>query len=266
MFKIDYNAVYKKWEERKKLLTDDQIRIITAPIGRKENLLVLKRSRREVKDGDIFVLSPIEGTYFYGKVLMANIKNPMYNGYHVIFIFRNKSDSKDINNYIADYDNILCGPVIVEGGYWRLGYFETIGNIPLTEEEKNLDYGFLKMDHQNRWGVFKNANDEILDHFPKFYDLYGVATHIAIYWEIKREAIIDPNLLGTDEIFFHKDDNEDDKKGLTKFEKDIEPFLYTYDDDTASVCLNVGEYGDNIFKTREDEGFIGNGFDWESLY
>ena len=32
-----------------------------------------------------------------------------------------------------------------------------------------------------------------------------------------------------------------------------------------SVCLNVGDYKSEIFQTREDEGFEGNGYDWASL-
>ena len=33
----------------------------------------------------------------------------------------------------------------------------------------------------------------------------------------------------------------------------------------ASVCLNVGEYLKEIFDTRAEEGFVGNGYDWGSL-
>ena len=34
---------------------------------------------------------------------------------------------------------------------------------------------------------------------------------------------------------------------------------------SASVFLNVGEYLQEIFDTREDEGFEGSGYDWRSL-
>ena len=36
-------------------------------------------------------------------------------------------------------------------------------------------------------------------------------------------------------------------------------------EESASVCLNVGEYLQEIFDTRADEGFEGNGYDWGSL-
>ena len=33
----------------------------------------------------------------------------------------------------------------------------------------------------------------------------------------------------------------------------------------ASVCLNVGTYLQEVFDTCAEEGFVGSGYDWESL-
>lgn len=198
MLKLDYNPLKKEWDERMKSLTDEQREKIDAPIG-KENLLVLKKSRKEIKDGDVFVLSPKEGLYFYGKVIMASIKHQndgWMNGCHVIFLFKCKSKTKDLKNFKPDYHNLLLsGPEIVEGGYWRRGYFENIGNIPLTEEEKNLDYGFFGMEVLSRWGTFKNADGTFLDHHPTFCSAYGILVYAGIYMLIRTESIIDPSLL-----------------------------------------------------------------------
>lgn len=49
------------------------------------------------------------------------------------------------------------------------------------------------------------------------------------------------------------------------FEIAIQPFFWVEHESTASVCLNVGEYKTEIFQSREDEAFEGNGYDWESL-
>jgi len=49
------------------------------------------------------------------------------------------------------------------------------------------------------------------------------------------------------------------------FETKIKPFFWVEHTTSASVCLNVGEYKVEIFQTREDEGFEGNGYDWGSL-
>ncbi|MCT4509695.1 MAG: immunity 51 family protein [Tepidibacter sp.] len=45
----------------------------------------------------------------------------------------------------------------------------------------------------------------------------------------------------------------------------IKPFFWVEHSSTASVCLNVGEYLQDVFDTRANEGFEGGGYDWESL-
>ena len=49
------------------------------------------------------------------------------------------------------------------------------------------------------------------------------------------------------------------------FDEKIKPFFFVEHEDTASLCLNVGEYKAEIFEEREDEGFEGGGYDWQSL-
>lgn len=54
---------------------------------------------------------------------------------------------------------------------------------------------------------------------------------------------------------------------ITKqFEQEIAPFLWVDNRFGASVCLSVGHgYLQEVFDTRAEEGFIGNGYDWSSL-
>lgn len=54
-------------------------------------------------------------------------------------------------------------------------------------------------------------------------------------------------------------------KVTEQFEKEITPFFWIEHEESASVCLNVGEYLQEIFDTRADEGFEGNGYDWGSF-
>ncbi|MCK5855126.1 MAG: hypothetical protein KAG56_07885 [Sulfurovaceae bacterium] len=49
------------------------------------------------------------------------------------------------------------------------------------------------------------------------------------------------------------------------FEKEIAPFIWCKHEDSVSIILNVGIYKNEIFKSREDEGFEGGGYDWASL-
>lgn len=197
MFRLDYNPITKRWNDRMATLPKEKIELINSSIG-KENLLKLKKSKNSVKTGDIFVLSPKEGLYFYGKVLEANIKHDIddwINGCHVVFIFKTKSKNKDIKEFMADYTCLLCGPDIVTSDYWRKGFFETIGNVPLTNEEKNLDYGFFKKDILGKGGSFKKANGQSINHMPKFFASSGVLVDAGIYMELRTEFIIDPSLL-----------------------------------------------------------------------
>jgi len=51
-----------------------------------------------------------------------------------------------------------------------------------------------------------------------------------------------------------------------QFEKEIAPFFWVEQSSSVSVCLTVDNaYLQEVFDTRAEEGFIGNGYDWESL-
>ena len=51
----------------------------------------------------------------------------------------------------------------------------------------------------------------------------------------------------------------------TNFKETIKPFFWVEHANSVSVCLEVGNYKNELFKTREEEGFEGNGYDWASL-
>ncbi|UTC66577.1 MULTISPECIES: immunity 51 family protein [unclassified Treponema] len=52
---------------------------------------------------------------------------------------------------------------------------------------------------------------------------------------------------------------------MTDLKEKIAPFLWREQENSFSVCLYVGDYKAELFETREDEGFEGNGYDWVSL-
>jgi len=52
---------------------------------------------------------------------------------------------------------------------------------------------------------------------------------------------------------------------MSVLKEQISPFFWVDHEDSYSVCLDVGTYKEEIFLTREDEGFEGGGYDWGSL-
>ena len=177
--------------------TQKEIDIFFKEKASNHQLKVIKKSNLKPVTGDIFVLSPREGIYFYGKVMVANIvrkvPDTFVEGQNVIFIFKSNTHEKTIDNYVPDYDDLLIPPAIVSDIYWKKGYFHTIANIPLTDEEKDLDFGFYKIHFKGNF--FCRETGEVLDKEPRILGGHGITTITGIATEVERELIIDPTLL-----------------------------------------------------------------------
>ena len=91
----------------------------------------------------------------------------------------------------ANYNDLLVKPTIVTKQYWSNGSFFTIDNIPLTNLEKKLDYGFY--DAFNN--CFISETGAKLDHQPQIICSKGISTLSGISYFIERELIIDKTLL-----------------------------------------------------------------------
>lgn len=53
--------------------------------------------------------------------------------------------------------------------------------------------------------------------------------------------------------------------GINDLKEAIKPFFWVEHSNSFSVCLDAGGYKQEIFDSRADEGFEGNGYDWASL-
>lgn len=189
------NLFANEFEKRYNSLSEDVREKLEKLYKSDYQLNLIKRKRKEINEGDVFVLSPKEGLYFYGKVLEAKTnyihKDSFMYGQYVIFIFKCKTNSISMENFKPNYGELLIPPAIVDKGYWTQGLFYTIGNIPLTEEEKNLDYGF----YSAMFGEFFKADGTLINKKPKIYGLKGISTRSAIATEVASELIINPSLL-----------------------------------------------------------------------
>lgn len=150
-------------------------------------LRVIKKNKPTLKEGDVFVLSPRENVYFYGKILKANITNnnndTYVQGKNLVFLFRNKTD----------YSQLLIRPSIVDVSYWNKGLFFNVGNLPITKSEKQLDYGFLKIGSKSNF--YCREDGTILKKKPELLGIFGISTITGIASKIEKELIIYPDLL-----------------------------------------------------------------------
>ena len=53
------------------------------------HLIPMKKTRKKPKTGDVFVVQPIEGVYYYGKVISDKNKNEyeLISGFPLIYIY-----------------------------------------------------------------------------------------------------------------------------------------------------------------------------------
>lgn len=189
------NLLRLRWLER----YDRQPQEIKDKLDSYENydfqLRMIKRKKPTLSAGDVFLLSPREDIYFYGKVFKTNIKsiskNELIEGNHSVFIFKCKTNRLTMDDFAPDYDNLLIDPCIVTTSYWWRGFFYNVGNIPLTDFEKSLDYGFYNTGSDR----FSTEEGERLNHQPRIMAGGGMTTITGVASEIEQELIINPALV-----------------------------------------------------------------------
>ena len=144
-------------------------------------LIQMKKSRKKPCTGDIFVVQPFPDKYYYGKVIQTDLQSTdsFINGMFLIYIYDYCSTDKKIENNL-DKNKLLIAPMIVNKQPWLKGYFETIGNVAVTDDEKNIDFGF--------WHILKkeflDINGHSLDSEPQYHSIFGLGSYGAIAKEI----------------------------------------------------------------------------------
>ena len=189
MIKLNYNIVSENYHKRLNSLSiEKKIKYeeILKSHG-KINLCKLGKSNEIPQVGDIFALSCKEGEYYLGKVLESF--EMWETNIQVIVIYSQVLKDLNVDFEKFDFNNILLPPEIVFDGYWKKGLFKNIINIPLTSNDKNLDYGFFTMHPLNEYGYFVDSKKEELDHIPQFYKIYGVSNIYAIYQSLQIEKL-----------------------------------------------------------------------------
>lgn len=150
------------------------------------HLIPMKKTRKKPKTGDVFVVQPIEGVYYYGKVIISKYRSEyeMYNEMPLIYIYDEFSTKIKMPQSL---EKILIAPLITNYGPWTHGYFQTVGNIPVSEEEKNLDCGFFSfsyMDKNKNNPFYRNIHGTRIDYVPQFNAPFGLYSYKGVNYEL----------------------------------------------------------------------------------
>lgn len=160
--------------------------------------IIQKRTRREKNVGDVFVCSVKEGVFYYGRVLkIVDHKHSacqFYDDTILVCLYKDRTSKKTMENFIGGIERLMFAPKLISRAFWSNGYFETIGNVPLTAEEKKLDYGFWQEKGMSNSGYFIKEDGSVMDHEPKFFNMMAVTTYWGFYRTICEQIILEPDL------------------------------------------------------------------------
>lgn len=187
----------EKWDKRYNELdkkTQEELDELLFAKKKDYRLKLIKKSKLYPNIGDVFVLNPKQGLYFWGIVINNHLNNFYGDDYAVVFIFKDKvvSLSQDFKKNI-NMENMLINPVMVEKTLWEKGYFYNIDYIDITDLKFN--YGFYD-DDENKF--YDEYFDE-LENQPKYYGNSIVKNVDNLSLNIIRELIIDRFLAQCDE-------------------------------------------------------------------
>lgn len=155
-------------------------------------LIKMNPTRKRPKVGDVFVIQPLEGIYFFGVVVRIKIpsSNPMVNGWNLVYIYRNPSRKMEIPKDLTSQE-LLIPPQIVNNQGWLKGYFQTIGSITLTDKDFVKDYGFWSFVKKQ----FVNEEGTPLGFQPEKYTDYGIGSYGSVSHDVKCVLEKSPEIL-----------------------------------------------------------------------
>ena len=137
------------------------------------NLEFLKKSRKELKPGDIFVLKPKGHDYYFGRVI-STTANCGFGPPKTILIYIYNATSKDKNKIPQlDKNNLLIPPTMINRLGWSSGYFENIAFKELTKDDVLDVHCFWRPSR----GTYMNEKGEELDRPYEPVGQYGLGNY-----------------------------------------------------------------------------------------
>ena len=146
-------------------------------------LIAMKKSYKKPQEGDVFVLQPIENIFFWGKVIETNVKSrdSFVNGMTLIFVYQCYSHDKVMPPNL-DSNEFLIAPMVVNYRPWNRGYFETIGNVEVSQKERNTEIAFRDVLKKEYVDISGNAVESI----PKLCGTFGLGSYGAVGKEVHK--------------------------------------------------------------------------------
>lgn len=100
------------------------------------NLRVLRPSRAKLRPGHLFVMSPSNRRYLFGRVIRTDALIGPMSGCILIYIYRYSSESKESPpRSELGPDRLLVPPIMINRIPWSRGYFGIMAHLPLAGDD-----------------------------------------------------------------------------------------------------------------------------------
>ncbi len=107
------------------------------------NMSILKKSRKSLEGGDIFVyqIKSLDDRYFFGRVIRTDAIIGGFNDTVLIYLYKNTSPEK---NVIPDLSRkaLLIPPIATNTRPWTMGYFEVVSSSLLLPNDILVQHCF----------------------------------------------------------------------------------------------------------------------------
>jgi hypothetical protein len=118
-----------------------------------QNLQFLKKSRKREKPGDIFCLKILPDAYHFGRVICVDAIGGGFEKTKLLYFYSNTSlTCSEIP--VLSKDELIIPPVTMDSSGWLDGYFMTLKNEPLREEDALDIHCFWSDTHKKHFNEY----------------------------------------------------------------------------------------------------------------
>jgi hypothetical protein len=121
------------------------------------NLRPLHPSRKRVRPGDVFLMSPAEGLFIAGRVIRDDAVVTAFEGCLLVYVFDHRLTSEEAPPAEAlTTDHLLVPPFMINRLPWSRGYFWTVRNEPIGPGQEVARHCFRDLMRDRYWDEYSN--------------------------------------------------------------------------------------------------------------